>query len=172
MLSRLFLLLPVAALCFPVNGKLTSPHVRKRDHISGLDDAQNLKYYANITLGGKDFSVQIDTGRQAINTLFSLFNLQLLFSSDLWVAGDIPNSNDTGVSAGVQYAVGGVNGKVMTAPLTFLNFSVPDQAFSVFRIYRCPFYANMHSSSGQCLFRLSGRSRPHWSWSQCRLKRS
>lgn len=137
MLSRLFLLLPVvfhvAAPRFSVNGKLTSPYVHKREHISGLDNTQNLKYFANITLGGKDFSVQIDTGRQAINTLFPLFNLQLLFSSDLWVAGDVPNSNDTGVSAGVQYAIGGVNGKVKTAPLTFLNFSVPDQAFSMFR---------------------------------------
>ncbi|KAF8500865.1 aspartic peptidase domain-containing protein [Russula emetica] len=116
MLSRLFLLLSVvlhvAALRFSVNGKLTSPHVHKREHISGLDDAQNLKYFTNITLGGMPFSVQIDTG-----------------SSDLWVAGDVPNSNDTGVFAGVQYAVGGVNGKVKTAPLTFLNFSVPDQAF-------------------------------------------
>jgi hypothetical protein len=37
------------------------------------------------------------------------------------------------VSASVQYAVGGVNGKVKTAPLTFLNFTVPNQAFSMFR---------------------------------------
>lgn len=137
MLSRLFLLLPVvfhiAAPPSSVNGKLTSPYVHKREHISGLDDARDLKYFANITLGGKSFSVQIDTGRQAINTRLSLFNLQLLFSSDLWVAGDVPNSNDTGVSAGVQYAVGGVDGKVKTAPLTFLNFSVPNQAFSMFR---------------------------------------
>lgn len=67
MLLRLFLLLPVvlhvSALRFSVNGKVTSPHVHKRDHISGLDNAQNLKYFANITLGGKYFSVEIDTGR-------------------------------------------------------------------------------------------------------------
>lgn len=79
MLSRLFLLFPVvfyvAALHFPVNGKLISPHVHKREHISGLDNSQNLLYYANITLGGMNFSVQIDTGRQAISTLFALFNL-------------------------------------------------------------------------------------------------
>lgn len=79
MLSRLFLLiLPVVfhvtALRFPVNGKLNSPspHVHKRGHISGLDDAQNLKYFTNITLGGQSFSVQIDTGRQALNPPFSL----------------------------------------------------------------------------------------------------
>ena len=66
MLPRLFLLLPVvlhvSALRFSVNGEVTS-HVHKRDHISGLDNAQNLKYFANITLGGKYFSVEIDTGR-------------------------------------------------------------------------------------------------------------
>ncbi len=77
MLSRILLLLPVvfhvAALRFSVNG------VHKREHISGLDNAQNLKYFANITLGGKYFSVQIDTGRQAINTLF----LYLTFNSSL-----------------------------------------------------------------------------------------
>jgi hypothetical protein len=81
MLSRFFLLLTVvfhiAAPPFSVSGKLTSPHVHKRDHISGLDNARNLKYFANITLGGKPFSVQIDTGRQAINTpslLYLTFN--------------------------------------------------------------------------------------------------
>ena len=136
MLSRLFLLLPlvfhVAALRFSVNGKPRS-HVHEREHISGLDNSQNLDYYTNITLAGMQFHVQIDTGRRVINTPFSLFNLQLLLSSDLWVAGDVPNANDTGVSAGVQYAIGGVNGKVKTAPLTFLNFSVPDQAFSMFQ---------------------------------------
>lgn len=78
MLSHLFLLLSVVfhvtALRFPVNGKFTSPtpRVDKRGHISGLDDAQNLKYFTNITLGGQSFSVQIDTGRQALNTPFFL----------------------------------------------------------------------------------------------------
>jgi len=85
MLSRLFLLLPVllnvAALRFSVNGKL-APHVHKRGHISGLDNAQNLKYCANITLGGKPFSVQIDTGRQAINSFFFLY-LSFISSSVL-----------------------------------------------------------------------------------------
>lgn len=137
MLSRLFLLLPVvfhtAALCFSINGRFISPYVQKREHISGLDNAQNLKYFANMSLGGNYYSVEIDTGRQEINTLLPFYDLQLLFSSDLWMSGDVPNSNDTGVSASVQYAVGGVNGKVKTAPLTFLNYSVPDQAFSMFR---------------------------------------
>jgi hypothetical protein len=120
MFSPLSVLLPilfhasfhVAALHFSINGKPTYSQFYKRDHISGLDNALNLNYFTNITLGEQQFSVSIDTG-----------------SSDLWVAGNIVNSNDTGVSTGVQYAVGNVYGNVRTAPLTFLNFSVPGQAF-------------------------------------------
>jgi hypothetical protein len=90
MLSRLFLLLPVvlhvSARRFPVNGKLTS-HVHNRDHISGLDDDQNLKYFANITLGGKQFIVQIDTGRQAINIPFSYITFLTFNSSSVPICG-------------------------------------------------------------------------------------
>ena len=35
----------------------------KRDHISALDNGQNLKYLTNFTLGGNQFSAAIDTGR-------------------------------------------------------------------------------------------------------------
>jgi hypothetical protein len=151
---RLYLLLPilfhasfhVAALRFGLNGKLSSPHFHKRGHVSGLDNAQNLNYFTNITLGEKKFSVTIDTGRYAIFCFSSLVSgLQPLTSSDLWVAGNVPNSNDTGVSTGVQYAVGGVYGNIKTALLTFLNFTVPGQAYSMFQTGPCPFCANMHS---------------------------
>jgi len=50
-------------------------------------------------------------------------------SSDLWVAGDVSDSNDTGVSTSVKYAVGAVSGPIKTAPLSVLGFDVPDQAF-------------------------------------------
>jgi hypothetical protein len=74
MFFRLYFLLPilfhasfhVAALRFGLSGRLTSPHFHKRAHVSGLDNAQNLKYFTNITLGEKQFSVNIDTGRQAV----------------------------------------------------------------------------------------------------------
>ncbi|KAI9508863.1 acid protease [Russula earlei] len=88
------------------------PQHHKRSHISGLDNAQDLQYFTNISLGGEPFLVSIDTG-----------------SSDLWVAGIVPNSNDTGVSASIQYAIGGVSGSVMTASLNFLDFNVSDQAY-------------------------------------------
>lgn len=131
--------LRVNALHFALNGKPTTSHFHKRDHISGLDNAQNINYYTNITLGEQQFSVNIDTGRQAIFYFFSVLyskvtsERQPLTSSDLWVEGNILDANDTGVSTGVQYAVGSVSGNVKTASLTFLNFSVPGQAFSMFR---------------------------------------
>ena len=127
--------LHVAALRSQLRGHVISPQLWKRDHISALDNSQNLIYYTNITLGEKQLSVSIDTGRRVVLSLFLSFQLSefpVLTSSDLWIADNIPNSNDTGVSTSVQYAVGGVSGNIRTAPLTFVNFSIPDQAFSMF----------------------------------------
>ena len=73
MFNPVFFLLPilfhdVAALHLSLSGKLaSSPQFHKRDHISGLDDAQNLRYFTNLTLGGQPISASIDTGRQAIS---------------------------------------------------------------------------------------------------------
>ncbi|KAH9080403.1 aspartic peptidase domain-containing protein [Lactarius deliciosus] len=92
--------LHVSALHLNLRGEVFT----KRGHISGLDNGQNLKYYTNISLGGSQFSASIDTG-----------------SSDLWVILAFP--------PGVQYAIGSVSGHIKTAPLTFLDFDVPDQAF-------------------------------------------
>ncbi|KAI0064162.1 acid protease [Artomyces pyxidatus] len=103
----------VAAVRLSVRGEPASPsHLARRDHISGLDNGQNIQYYTNVTLGGALFSVEIDTG-----------------SSDLWVAGDVPHANNTGISSGVTYAIGAVKGTVATAPLEFAGYTVPNQAF-------------------------------------------
>src|SRR5579863_6394452 len=130
----------VAALRFHLRGHTISPHLRKRNHISALDNTQNLQYFTNITLGEKHFSVSIDTGRHVVFLVSFLPTTEFssLTSSDLWVADNITNSNDTGVSTSVQYAVGGVSGNIRTAQLKFLDFVVPDQAFSRFesRSYR------------------------------------
>ncbi|KAH9020772.1 aspartic peptidase domain-containing protein [Lactarius hengduanensis] len=101
--------LHISALHLNLRGEVLT----KRGHISGLDNGQNLKYYTNISLGGSQISASIDTG-----------------SSDLWAVGEVPDSKDTGVSTGVQYAIGSISGHIKTAPLTFLDFDVPDQAFS------------------------------------------
>ncbi|PCH39891.1 acid protease [Wolfiporia cocos MD-104 SS10] len=90
-------------------------HLRKRASItgsSGLTDSSNIAYYVNLTLGGAEFEVQIDTG-----------------SSDLYVAGTVPNSKDTGKTSGVAYAVGAVSGPIKTATLDFLGYTVDNQAF-------------------------------------------
>ncbi|KAI0301931.1 aspartic peptidase domain-containing protein [Multifurca ochricompacta] len=87
------------------------PNLFTRNSTSGLDIA-NGAYNINITLGGNQYSVLIDTG-----------------SSDLWVAGTVPRATDTGASASIQYAVGAAAGPVKTADLNFLGFTVPNQAF-------------------------------------------
>jgi hypothetical protein len=74
MFNPVFFLLPilfhdVAALHLSLSGKLAPSQFHKRDHISGLDDAQNLRYFTNLTLGGQPISASIDTGRQAISIL-------------------------------------------------------------------------------------------------------
>ncbi|KAH9172156.1 acid protease [Lactarius sanguifluus] len=82
-----------------------------RNSTSGLNFAAG-GYNINITLGGGQYSVLIDTG-----------------SSDLWVAGAVPQAKDTGAKASIQYAIGSKAGPVKTAQLEILGFTVPDQAF-------------------------------------------
>lgn len=86
-----------------------------RDGTSGdtdIGNVQNSQYVANITVGGGDFTVILDTG-----------------SSDLWVTGNIANSTDTGTPASINYAIGRASGNVHTAPVVFSDFSVSSQAF-------------------------------------------
>ncbi|TFY75627.1 hypothetical protein EWM64_g8383, partial [Hericium alpestre] len=85
----------------------------RRDHMEGLQNSNNnVDYYTNITLSGQSYSCLIDTG-----------------SSDLWVAGSVPNSNDTGKKTSVNYAIGAVQGPIKTADFGFLDYTVKDQAF-------------------------------------------
>ncbi|TFK24925.1 acid protease [Coprinopsis marcescibilis] len=77
-----------------------------------LHNFQDINYHANIDLGGQSFTVLIDTG-----------------SADLWVAGNVANSTDTGQRAQGRYAQKNVEGPVKTADLHFGDYRVPDQAF-------------------------------------------
>ncbi|KAG5644774.1 hypothetical protein DXG03_007682 [Asterophora parasitica] len=79
---------------------------------SELNNSADVSYYADITIGGRRYTLLVDTG-----------------SSDLWVAGKVPNSNLTGVSGGVSYAVGAVSGPIKTAEVQLIGFTIPDQAF-------------------------------------------
>ena len=86
--SRLVFLLTVllhpflhaAALRSQLRGHVISPQLWKRDHISALDNSQNLLYYTNITLGEKQLSVSIDTGRHVVLPLFLSSCLNFQFS--------------------------------------------------------------------------------------------
>ncbi|KAF9013317.1 aspartic peptidase domain-containing protein [Cyathus striatus] len=77
-----------------------------------LTNNADLGYYVDISLGGQYFHVLIDTG-----------------SSDLWVAGHVGNSTDTGHQGSVSYAIGGVNGSIRTADLQFAGFTISNQAY-------------------------------------------
>ncbi|KAK0464234.1 aspartic peptidase domain-containing protein [Desarmillaria tabescens] len=82
------------------------------DGTSALNNNADISYYTNLTLGGEVFTALVDTG-----------------SSDLWVAGSITDSVDTGATSGVSYAVGGVKGPIKTSTLQFAGYTVQDQAF-------------------------------------------
>ncbi|TFY58045.1 hypothetical protein EVJ58_g6658 [Rhodofomes roseus] len=113
-----FLALPtelVGAIRLDVHGRRARHPLQRRGSVtgsSGLTDSNNIQYYVNLTLGGQDFEVEIDTG-----------------SADLYVAGSVTNSKDTGKSAGVTYAVGAVNGEIRTTTMDFLGYTVEDQAY-------------------------------------------
>ncbi|PBK75119.1 acid protease [Armillaria solidipes] len=82
------------------------------DATVALSNDADLKYFTNLTLGGQLFTVQIDTG-----------------SSDLWVAGNITDSIDTGKTSEVIYVVGEAGGPVKLSTLQLAGYTVQDQAF-------------------------------------------
>jgi hypothetical protein len=53
----------------------------------------------------------------------------VIYSSDLWISGTVPNAKDTGTTSGVTYVGGQVKGQIQTADLVFANHSVDAQAF-------------------------------------------
>ncbi|KAF8812440.1 aspartic peptidase A1 [Phlegmacium glaucopus] len=80
-----------------------------------LNSIHDLIYLTNITVGGLNYSVQLDTG-----------------SSDLFIKGDtypIPNTNETSIMHNLTYAIGWAYGHIAYAPVTFFDISVPSQAF-------------------------------------------
>ncbi|THH20587.1 hypothetical protein EW146_g784 [Bondarzewia mesenterica] len=77
-----------------------------------IRNSANIQYIGNITLGGNPFNVVLDTG-----------------SSDLWVAGTVPNAQDLGKSVTLPYAIGKAAGNIHTATMGFDNYTVEDQAF-------------------------------------------
>ncbi|CAL1712375.1 unnamed protein product [Somion occarium] len=80
--------------------------------VISIHNTRNAEYISNITLGGREIPVLLDTG-----------------SSDLWVTGDVPGTKDLGKAISLSYAVGTASGDINTADLTFDGFTVKDQAY-------------------------------------------
>ncbi len=125
--SVLSVVTSIGALKFDITGKRQSlsAGLYKRDDTPNsfgngstfLTETSDIRYSCNITLGGQDFLVRIDTGRCAVFPMLRYICLvganSDTHSTDLWVvptADDIPGAYDTGMSAGVGYATGGVSG--------------------------------------------------------------
>ncbi|KAJ8453482.1 hypothetical protein ONZ51_g13572 [Trametes cubensis] len=86
--------------------------IRAMVGIVDLQNAGDLQYYMNVTLGGKEFRLLVDSG-----------------SADLWVAGDVPEARDTGNNAAIHYNDGTIQGPVRTATLNIEGYTIPDQAY-------------------------------------------
>ncbi|RDX55693.1 acid protease [Lentinus brumalis] len=81
-------------------------------HTSSFHD---LLYIANVTVGGTEYPLQLDTG-----------------SSDLWVKGatsPLPNANSTALTLNITYGIGSTYGHISYTPVEFAGISVPNQAF-------------------------------------------
>lgn len=113
--------LSVIALRIPFDVHVETPASHPNTHfprqsssngIVSVGNTQNSFYYTNITLGGQNISVMLDTG-----------------SSDLWVTGSVSGAIDTGDSLTLSYAVGTAAGDIYTAPFELAGQSVSDQAF-------------------------------------------
>ncbi|KAI0270005.1 acid protease [Gloeopeniophorella convolvens] len=103
------------AITIPVQGFPRHPdHLSKRANVTGtpLQNSGNTIYAGNITLGGTSFNVILDTG-----------------SSDLWVAGNVPGTVNSGKSASISYAIGRASGNINYATLGFDGFTVDNQAY-------------------------------------------
>jgi hypothetical protein len=93
---------------------VVNPATNEQDGLD-LSSVQDLIYLVNITVGGSNYPVQLDTG-----------------SSDLFIHGDtypIPNTNETSLMLNLTYARGWAYGHIAYAPVQFLGIPVPSQAF-------------------------------------------
>jgi len=101
------------AITLPIRGfRSDSSRLSKRSNLTGISikNGGNVIYGADINLGGNNFSVVLDTGRHVYLRSILFFLAHSAFSADLWVAGAVSNTKDTGKQVSVAYAVGNVKG--------------------------------------------------------------
>ncbi|KAL0581498.1 hypothetical protein V5O48_000556 [Marasmius crinis-equi] len=123
-LSSVLLILPALTVAeiIPLVGRspIYSTHLRSRS-LEGrafgngsvaVFNQGNLQYSCNITIGGREYNVIVDTG-----------------SNDLWVMGAPPVTDSTRISASLAYSRGVVSGGITTADVALDNFKVSKQAF-------------------------------------------
>ncbi|KAI0704248.1 aspartic peptidase domain-containing protein [Cytidiella melzeri] len=79
-----------------------------------LENARDLVYATNITLGGQQFPIQLDTG-----------------SSDLWVHTplELQLTNTTDLPVSLTFGIGQASGNIAFAEMEFGPHKVPSQAF-------------------------------------------
>jgi hypothetical protein len=102
-----------SAITLPIRGFRSNPnHLSKRNNLTGISvkNGGNVIYGADINLGGNNFSVVLDTGRHVCPSSPLPFRTHPPLSADLWVAGSVSNTTDTGKQVSVAYAVGNVKG--------------------------------------------------------------
>lgn len=124
----------------PSNPTTHFPRQSSSNGIVPVGNTQNIYYYTNITLGGQNISVMLDTG-----------------SSDLWVSGSVSGATDTGSSLKLSYAVGTAAGDIYTAPFELAGQSVSDQAFLLVANVSS-FSTNIHSDGYDGLIGLGPNS--------------
>lgn len=101
------------AITLPIRAfRLDSGHLSKRGNLTGIPikNGGNVIYGSDINLGGNNFSVVLDTGRHVYPRSFVSSLTHPTLSADLWVAGTVSNTTDTGKQVAVAYAVGNVKG--------------------------------------------------------------
>ncbi|KDQ64498.1 hypothetical protein JAAARDRAFT_28127 [Jaapia argillacea MUCL 33604] len=79
-----------------------------------LSTVHDLIYIANVSVGGNQYSVQLDTG-----------------SSDLWIQGPViplPNTNQTTLTHNLTYGIGWAYGHISYASVDFAGIHIPTQA--------------------------------------------
>jgi len=91
-----------------------SPSLSVKKRTVPIGNTGNAQYVSNVTIGGVQLPVLLDTG-----------------SSDFWVhfPNGPPPTKDLGKSITLTYAVGKANGNVHTAQLKFDNYTIEEQAF-------------------------------------------